>query len=144
MCYAQLRVFPASPHIHWPGARTDNAWVQAFDWVRQNTPRDALFALDPRYMERPGEDNHGFRALAERSMMAEYTKDRAVAAAWPEVAETWRVHIDARQDWREFTADDFRQLRKRFSVTWVIVERPGADGLPCPYANEHVMVCRVE
>jgi hypothetical protein len=45
--------------------------VEAFDWVKANTPVDAYFVLDPHYMEREGEDFHGFRGLAERSQTAD-------------------------------------------------------------------------
>ena len=144
MCVAQLRIYPASPHIEWPGAPARNAWVQAFDWIRQNTPRDALFALDPRHMERPGEDFHGFRALAERSMMADWVKDRSVAALFPQLAYTWREQMRDLDKWPEFRREDFLRLRAKYGVTWVVLEQPGGPALPCPFANERVRVCRVE
>lgn len=144
MAYAGKQLYPASPHIEWPGAAPRAAWLQAFDWVRQNTPRDALFALDPRYMERPGEDNHGFRAFAERSMLADYFKDRGLSAIFSDQALQADLEVRARQNWRTFGADDFRRLRKAYGATWVIVERPGVAGLPCPYANEKVLVCQIE
>jgi len=59
---------------------TQNKWVAAFLWIRSNTPRDVYFALDPRYMSLPGEENYGFRALAERSQIADYSKDAAVVS----------------------------------------------------------------
>jgi len=55
---------------------SDKRLDQAFDWAKHNTPVDSLFALDPRYMELPGEDYHGFRALAERSVLADDLKDQ--------------------------------------------------------------------
>ena len=66
----------ASNHIEWPGMKERNQWVQAFNWVRYNTPKDAFFALDPGCMDIEGEDLHGFRAIAERSMMCDMAKDR--------------------------------------------------------------------
>lgn len=144
MAYAGKQLYPASPHVEWPGAAHRTAWLRAFDWVRQNTPRDALFALDPRYMERPGENFHGFRALAERSMLADYTKDRGVAALFPELAGTWRQQVQARENWPQFTAADFRVLRERFGVNWVILEFDGIPDLPCPYRNSGVAVCRID
>lgn len=143
MFYAQRHVFPDSPHIEWPGRTPRNDWVEAFDWVRQNTPRNAYFALDPRYLERPGEDNHGFRAFAERSMMADYTKDRGVVALFPELAYEWRDQVRARDGWKNFQLAGFQQLRAKYGVTWVVVERPGVAGLNCPYANGKVMVCQI-
>src|ERR1039457_5901629 len=53
MFWAQRQTFPATAHIEWPGAKSGNPWVEAFAWVRQNTPSDSLFALDPYYMQLP-------------------------------------------------------------------------------------------
>jgi len=142
--------YPASPHIEWPGRVPRNPWVEGFDWVRRNTPHIALFALDPMHMKRPGEDSHGFRAFAERSMLADGVKDSAVAANFPELAYAWRDQVRSTERWREFKAEDFRRLRRNYGVTWVVLERrragaaPGAAGLPCPYANADIMVCRIE
>lgn len=149
MFFAQQAIFPRSPHIEWPDRRAQNPWLEAFAWVRQNTPRDALFALDPRYKER-GADHHGFRALAERSMLADYTKDRGVAAIFPDVAARWKAEVEARRDWARFRREDFLRLRREFQVSWVIVDaveadgRPAEIGLPCPFAAHPVRVCRVE
>ncbi len=142
--------YPSSPHIEWPGRVPPNAWVEAFDWARQNTPRQALFALDPMHMNRPGEDSHGFRAFAERSMLADGVKDRAVAANVPELACVWREQVRDLEPWRDFGLEDFRRLRKKYGVAWVVLERgntrvpPGVAGLPCPFANQAVRVCQVE
>jgi hypothetical protein len=35
----------------------------------------AIFALDPNYMAIAGDDQHGFRAVAERSAIADNLKD---------------------------------------------------------------------
>ncbi len=64
---------------------TANPWLQAFAWIRQNTPTDAYFALDPEYLAAPGEDYHSFRALAERSQLADAIKDTAVVTQVPEL-----------------------------------------------------------
>jgi len=40
-------------HLELPRMVTANPWLQAFDWIRQNTPTDAYFALDPRYLAAP-------------------------------------------------------------------------------------------
>jgi len=134
----------ASPHVEWPGRTPANAWVEAFGWIRRNTPRDALFALDPKHMWSPGEDSHGFRAFAERSMLADGVKDRAVAALEPALAPAWREQVRARKRWREFTRQDFLQLKKEFGVRWVVLELPSKAQLPCPYRNGRVTVCQVE
>jgi hypothetical protein len=143
LCCHQLQLYPSSPHLEWPGRLARNDWVQAFDWIRTNTPRTALFALDPRHMERPGEDFHGFRALAERSMLADDVKDRGVSALFPSLAPTCQSQIRDEENWRDFRLADFRRLKEKYGVSWVVLERPGVPELPCPYANQTVMVCRV-
>lgn len=144
MFYAQRQLFPATPHIEWPGARSQNPWVQAFEWIRGNTPVDAYFALDPHYMGLPGEDQHGFRALAERSRMADRGKDSGSVSMFPQMAETWRTQVRALDGWKTFQRPDFERLRQQFGVTWVVLETKTLPDLPCPYQNSAVLVCRVE
>ncbi len=146
--FADRLVYGSSPHVEWPGRVPRNNWVQAFDWIRRNTPRDAMCALDPRYMLRPGEDSHGFRAFAERSMLADWVKDRAVAALNPDLAYTWREQVRDREHWQDFCTANFRRLRQKYQVSWVVLEggspAPASAGLPCPYVNGAVMVCRIQ
>ncbi|MBI3664113.1 MAG: hypothetical protein HY234_13825 [Acidobacteria bacterium] len=144
MFLAQRAIFPASPHIEWPGRAAQNEWLDAFAWIRANTPRDALFALDPMHMNSPGEDNHGFRALAERSMLVDFSKDRSVASLFPALAGDWKEQFETVQGWKIFRREDFVRLRAKYGVTWVVLEQPAAAELPCPYANARVRVCRVE
>jgi hypothetical protein len=150
MFLTQRYTFSASPHLELPGANPRNEWFDAYTWIRQNTPEKALFALDPRYMELPGVDYHGFRALAERSMLADYTKDRGVAALFPSIAARWMREVDARRDWRTFRRDDFLRLHAQFGVTWIVLEGKRIReqqltlDFPCPYSNSIVLVCRVE
>lgn len=144
MCYAQLQLYPNSPHIEWPGARNPNPWVHAFLWIRNNTPRDAYFALDPRFMELPDEDFRGFRAIAERSRMAGDDKDPAVVTMVPTAASIWLKQSVDLENWKNFTVKDFRLLRRKFGVNWVVLEQPGVPGMDCPYQNSLVRVCRIE
>ena len=146
MCYAQRQEFPASPHIEWPGVVPDNAWLRAFEWIRRNTPQRAYFVMDPYYLERPGEDFHGFRGLAERSVLADQIKDRSVATVSPGLAEEWLKQSEAQRNWKSFGRDDLRRLKQRFGVDWVLFERaspPSPGGLTCPYQNEQVRICRI-
>ena len=143
MFYAQRQEFPSSYHIEWPGRAPRNEWVKAFEWARDNTPKSALFALDPNYAKLPGEDYYGFRAFAERSMLADGDKDASVVALFPELAWQWNLEVTDRENWKQFTLSDFERLKKKYGVAWVIVVRPGVPGLSCPYANSEVMVCRI-
>ncbi len=144
MFIAQRQTFPATEHMEWPGQKSHNAWLQAFSWVSQNTPVDAMFALDPYYMQRPGEDFHSFRALAERSTLADYVKDPSVSTQVPRLAVRWQKEVAAQQGWQHFQAQDFQRLKQEFGVNWVVLERPGVAGLSCPYENAALLVCRIE
>ena len=144
MFAAQCSLFPASPHIEWPWAASKNAWVQAFEWVRDNTPASAEFALDPFYLALPGEDENGFRVIAERGSMADAVKDSGVVTMFPDLADEWWEQVQATANWRNFRAQDFERLRERYHVTWVVLQQPGTAGLECPYRNATVVVCRLE
>ena len=93
----------------------------------------------------PGEDVHGFRAFAERSMMADYVKDSAVSLLFPSVAGRWQREVHARDGWQKFSPADFERLDRDFGVDWVIVEQshPSSYALACPYENELLRVCRI-
>jgi hypothetical protein len=146
MFYAQRQLFPATPHIEWPGRVPQNDWLQAFAWIRANTPTDAVFALNPNHMALPGEDQHGFRALAERSMLADAIKDSGALTMFPDLplAEHWEQQMNAQQGWDHFQAADFARLRRDWGVTWVVLDQPEVTGLACPYSNATLRVCRVE
>jgi hypothetical protein len=141
MFVAQRELFPASAHVEWPGIQSRNEWVQAFVWVRENTPTDALFALDPYYMEIPGEDHNGFRAVAQRSRLADVIKDSGAVSMFPEMADEWLTQTRDLRNWKNFQRSDLDRLRHRYGVSWVVLQAPGIDGLQCPYRNQAAMVC---
>jgi hypothetical protein len=142
MWYAQRQLFPATPHLELPWRSSPNAWVQAFTWIRDNTPTDAYFALDPQHMGLPGEDQHGFRAVAQRSMLADALKDSGAASMFPQLAEEWQRQVRAQQGWNNFQVNDFQKLKAEFGVNWVVLEHPVA-GMRCPYSNGNLQVCRI-
>jgi hypothetical protein len=146
MFFAQRQLFPASAHIEWPWAQPRNPWAHAFDWIRENTPVDALFALDPRHMELPGEDENGFRARAERSMLADLVKDKGAASMFPPLSVKWAEQTADEKNFDRFGKKDFEHLRQKYGVTWVVQQVGGSYGsaLDCPYKNSTVQVCRVD
>ena len=148
MFYAQREMYPASAHLEMPWTAPDNDWLASFAWIRGNTPIDALFAVDPHYETLQGEDYHGFRALAERSVLADYEKDGGMAARVPPLAPRWLREVTALKGWRNFQPDDLEHLKNEFGVTWIVLSRadalysqPGA--LTCPYQDDAVKVCRL-
>ena len=144
MFYAQRQLFPATPHLELPGIASPNPWVQTFLWIRNNTPTDAYFALDPIFMLAPAEDQHGFRALAERSRVADRVKDSGACSMFPQLSETWRTQVRALDGWNNFKPQDFARLRRDSGVTWVVLQTPSLPDLPCPYQNSSLLVCRLD
>jgi hypothetical protein len=143
MFLAQRELFAASPHLEMPGAVSGNAWLQAFDWIKHNTPEDAYFAVDPNYMAVEGEDYHSFRALAERSMLSDNIKDTSVITKVPELGPVWKEQQLAMAGWPQFQAEDFERLKAKFGVDWVLVAYPQQAGLDCRWHNAVVAVCRI-
>jgi hypothetical protein len=150
MFFVQRQLFPATEHLELPGRTPRNAWVQAFTWSRDKTPRDAIFALDPNYMNLHGEDGHGFRAIAERSTLAAI-RDNGAVSMFPALADEWYQQVQAQRGWTNFQAQDFQRLRHDYGVTWFVLQRGDAipqsrsiSGLSCPYQNNVVMVCSLD
>lgn len=143
MFAAQREMFSASQHLELPGRATANAWLQAFAWIRQNTPTDAYFALGPRYLAATGEDFHGFRALAERSQLADAIKDGAIVFMVPSLGGRWQREVQMQQGWEQFQFDDFERLKVRLGVDWVVVAYPPAAGLDCRWHNGSLAVCKI-
>ncbi|HEV3255051.1 MAG TPA: hypothetical protein VG033_11635, partial [Candidatus Acidoferrales bacterium] len=79
-----------------------------------------------------------------RSKLADVGKDAAVVQLYPDMAYQWKLEVSGEEGWRNFQAADFQRLKKKYGVTWVILEQPGVPGLSCPYANAAVRVCRLE
>lgn len=146
LCIAQVRLFPATRHIEWPGATPVNPWLQAFEWIRQNTSKNAIFALDPNYMALPGENYQGFRAAAQRSRLADAKKDwsDAVLYPWLPLADDVFAQTEAAAGWKNFGIADFARLKQKYGVSWVVLQQPGARGVECPYENTAVKVCHLE
>jgi len=144
MFFAQRQLFPASPHIEWPNVAPTNDWLRAFEWIRKNTPADALFAVDPEYMNK--DDQHGFRNIAERSRLADAVKDAGAVTMFPELpaADHWLEQLTAERGWDHFQEKDFRRLQKTYGVTWMVSERALNLNFACPYLNQTVRVCRID
>jgi hypothetical protein len=143
MFVGQRALFPAGPHLEWPGTASKNPWGQAFVWIRRNTPVNALFALDPYYMDIPGENEIGFRCLAERSRLADGVKDNGVVSMFPPLAEEWWAQVQDQSPWSKFGVEDFARLKNKYGVGWVVVQAPQGAGLDCSYQNDTVRVCRL-
>jgi hypothetical protein len=143
MFLVQWELIDDGAHLEMPWRSTANPWLQAFDWIRLNTPNDAYFALDPHYLAAPGEGFHGFRALAERSALSDDIKDTSVVTEVPSLAPVWHEQQLALAGWPHFQLGDFERLKAQFGVDWVIVNAQQAAGLECRWHGGSLSICEV-
>ncbi|HSY37029.1 MAG TPA: hypothetical protein VK814_14835 [Acidobacteriaceae bacterium] len=143
MFYVQRQTFPASEHLEfpWRAQQNPNPWVRAFLWARDNTPPDALFALDTKYVNEDGEDAQTFRPIALRSALPDFSKDGGEAAITPSLATQWLQGADAQTNLSTET-DAVRDPRLLpLGVTWMILHAAAPTTHPCPYNNGVIKVC---
>jgi hypothetical protein len=144
MYLVQHETYPDSPHIEWPSETSPNPWVNALLWLRNNTPQDAVFAVDSRYFLQDGVDQHGFRAISARSALADYYKDGGVVAIFPFLAPEWKEMSNATYGLNGFQAEDFRRLQREYpAVSWTLIRGVVTNGLQCPYQHGGYSVCRL-
>ena len=143
MFFAQRATYPSSPHLEAPWTRPTNPWAQAFLWIRANTPTSALFALDAHYITAPGEDAQGFRAEAERSTLADYSKDGGASAIFPQLAPAWMTQHTADTGLSAMSDSQRIAHLAPFGVTWIVLQRGAQTAFDCPYANAEIRVCRL-
>jgi hypothetical protein len=138
------QTYSSSPQIEFPANTSSNAWVNALMWVRQNTPTDAVFAVDSRYFKDEGTDVHGFRAVSERSALADYFKDGGVVSLFPALAVEWKQMSNATYGLNHFQEADFERLQKEYPVvSWTVIHGSAPTGMDCPYQQRGYAVCRL-
>jgi len=148
MFLAARATFPNSPHIELvtnTPALTQNPWLQAFLWIRDHTPKDALFALDADYINAPGEDAQCFRAIAERSALPDFSKDGGEASIAPDLTAAWTAAQAAQQNLSAHTTTDAARLAALtpLGVSWLVLQSTATTHLDCPYRNAAVTICRL-
>jgi hypothetical protein len=143
MFFVQRNIYPAGAHVEWPGSAPRNEWEQAFLWVRANTPKDALFAMNAHYIQADGEDAQCFRAIAERDALPDYSKDGGEASIMPSLTDAW-VQGQAAQARIDEEGDEERAAKlKGLGVGWVVLQARSPTAWECPYGNGLVKVCQV-
>jgi len=147
MVISERQTFPASAHLELPSmaeaSHPANSWEQAFTWIRVHTPVNALFALDADYITRPGEDAQSFRAIAERSMLPDYSKDGGEAAITPSLTPAWTAGQSAQANLSEINDAERVAALAPQGVEWVVLQRSATTSFACEYANAAVKVCRL-
>jgi hypothetical protein len=138
------QTYPNSAQIEWPSATSPNSWVRALLWIRRNTPENAVFAVDANYFRDSVVDVHGFRAISERSALADRYKDSGVVSLFPALAEEWKQMSEATTGLNHFSAEQFRQLRSEYpQVSWTVIHGSAPLGMDCPYQQDSFTVCRM-
>ena len=140
---AQRATFHLSAHIEWPGAHPRNPWSQAYVWIRKNTPANAVFAADPHLIFRDVVNQQGFRATAERSLLANDKDQGVVAVMDPSTAPQWAAQRDAQEGINTITDAERIQRLRPFGVTWLLLPADSVTDFPCPYRNTTAKVCRM-
>lgn len=140
----QRSLFAHTPHLEWPGTAPANSWETAFAWCSENTPPDALFALNAEYIDEPGEDSHGFRAIALRSALPDNIKDTGIAAVLPALAPAWQTGVQATRDLHRITDQQRRERLLPLGVTWMLLPASASTTLPCPFRNSVALVCTLQ
>ncbi len=147
MVLVERQTYPESGRLELQGviqsSRPKNSWEQAFVWISRNTPKDALFALDSHYINLRGEDAQGFRAIAERSVLPDYSKDGGVVANKPALTDEWMQGQATQEDLNTETDAKRIGVLRPLGVGWVVLDRGAATGFRCDYANSVVKVCRL-
>jgi hypothetical protein len=143
MLLTQHYAYPSLQHVEWPWVQPANPWEQAFLWIRKNAPGNAFFAIDPEYQSQPAEDTLGFRAMAERSVMADRSKDGGIAAIDPALARRWQQQTQATRGFSHWNDAERVSHLAPWGVTWILLPATATTHFACPYRNIAVMVCQL-
>jgi hypothetical protein len=143
MFFVQRAAFGHSNHLELPGSRPRNAYAQAFLWIRENTPRTAVFAADPMLVFAPGEDEQNLRAMAERSILADY-KDEGLALVFPGDGFDWYEQFHAQREIASMSDAERVARLTPLGASWMILPANAHTDLPCPYRNSALLVCRLQ
>ena len=145
MFAVQRSTFPASGQLELPWqTENPNPWVRAFVWIRGNTPPNAVFAMEARYVNIHGEDAQIFRAIAQRSALPDFSKDGGEASQLPQLAAQWQQAAAAQQQLSAQT-DALRDARLQpLGATWMLLLSSAHTAHPCLYDNGTVKVCELE
>jgi hypothetical protein len=142
MFAAQRFTWSGSNRVEWPGSHPSNPYQQAFLWIRDNTPRDAVFAFNPQLVYLPHEDEQGFRAIAQRDHLAD-DKDAGIVAVRPQLAGRWALQRNADLNVNRMTDPERVAVLPSLGATWLLLPPKADTAFPCPWSNEVVKICQM-
>jgi hypothetical protein len=143
MFFVQRETFPHSNHIEFPWSSPENQWEQGFEWIRSNTSKGSVFAMDARYITTTGEDSQNFRAIADRSALPDYSKDGGIASIAPDLTHDWVEGESAQQGLDDATDDQRIAMLHGASAQWVVLSERVPTQFDCVYQNQEMKVCRI-
>ena len=90
------------------------SWRDVQDWVRLNTPKDAIFVTPPQ--------EAGFRVFSERTVVGEW-KDGTQQYFDEKFATEWAARMEALgpADYVKMSDDQLTQIARRFGASFVVV-----------------------
>jgi len=142
MSLTEQLTWPGARRIEAPGLPAANPYQQAFLWIRGHTPRGAVFAFNPRMVYEPGEDEQGFRAIAERDHLAD-DKDAGIVAVLPHLAAPWARQRNAELNLDTMSGEQRRALRA-LGATWLLLPANAHTNGACPFRNSVALVCELQ
>jgi hypothetical protein len=143
MFFVQRETFPHSNHIEFPWSSQENQWEQGFEWIRSNTTEGSVFAMDANYITMTGEDSQNFRAISERSVLPDYSKDGGIASIAPDLTHDWIEGESAQQGLDDATDAQRIAMLDGVSAQWIVLSQPAPTQFNCVYANQRMKVCRI-
>jgi hypothetical protein len=116
--YYVLRIEHQNPLVAiWP-RETD--WRRLGRWIGARTPRDAHFLVQPEHVYQYGSS---FRVVAQRDVLVEAGKDRAMAMYSREAALRVEDRIRAARDVTTLDEGHIVALAQRYGLDYLVTER---------------------
>jgi Domain of unknown function (DUF6798) len=113
-----LRIEHHNPLVAvWP-QETD--WRRLGRWIAATTPRDAHFLVHPEHVYRYGSS---FRVVAQRDVLVEVVKDRAMAMYSREAAVRLEERLQAAGDVAVLDEGRIAALAKQYDLDYLVTER---------------------
>lgn len=142
MLLMQRHVYASLQDVELPGHAMRNSYEQGFRWVRDNTPPNAYFAMDPRLADYEDEAVPGFRAMTRRSILTD-VKDEGLASLFPPLAPLWDSNRRDEQVLESPGNQQPTEQLRRLGVSWVLLPQSVPTALSCPYLNAALKICRL-
>jgi len=119
-----------------------NDWVNTLFWIRENTPEEAVFAVDSRYfLDKAQMCTASARSASDLTcgLLQGWRRGGDVS----DLADEWKQMSNATYGLNHFRAQDFTRLAGEYPVTWTVIHGLAPAGMDCPYQQRGYSVCRI-